>query len=376
MRILYHHRVGSKDGQYVHIAEMIGALRAAGHDVRIVGPSAYEGLEFGGQRGLVARLRAKLPRWFYELLEIGYSFADFVRLVLAFRAYRPDIVYERYNLHLYSGAWLRRFTRTPLVLEVNAPLAEERGRYGGLALPGLARRGEAYTWRSADFVLPVTHVLAGHLRRAGVEAGRIRVVPNGVGHEFLVARDRAAAKARAGVAGATVLGFTGFIREWHRLERVIELLARHPGENWRFLVVGDGPARAGLEALARERGVADRVIFTGLVGRERMPELVAAFDIALQPDVVPYASPLKLFEYLALGCAVVAPASANILEILSDGENALLFRADDDAGFANAIARLAQDRELRETLGRRGRATLDERGLKWDENARVVVGLT
>lgn len=375
MRILYHHRVGSKDGQYVHIAELIAALREAGHDVRIVGPSAYENTQFGGERGLVARLRARLPGWMYEVLEIAYSLADFIRLWKAYREYRPDMVYERYNLHLYSGAWLRRLTSTPFVLEVNAPLAEERARYGGLALAALARRGEGFIWRSADHVLPVTEVLAGYLRRAGVPSARIRVVPNGVGSEFLAPQSAESAKRRFGLEGCTVLGFAGFVREWHRLERVIEFLAANPEHDLRFLVAGDGPARPGLEALARARGVADRVVFTGLVARENMPATIAAFDVALQPDVVPYASPLKLFEYLALGCAIVAPATPNIQEILQHERNALLFAPGDDDEFAAAIARLARDPGLRRTLGQRARATIEERGLTWASNARVVASL-
>jgi len=372
MRILYHHRVGSKDGQYVHIVALMAALRERGHELIAVGPAAYESLQFGEQRGLVARLRSRLPKWLYELLEIGYSALDFVRLSRAIRRHRPAAVYERYNLHLLSGAWARALLRLPFILEVNAPLAEERSRYGGLALPRLAHRLEAYVWRSADYVLPVTQVLAGHLIAAGVHAQRIRVVPNGAAREFLEPQDRDAAKARLGLARRTVLGFTGFVREWHRLERVLELIARHRDRDWHFLIVGDGPARPGLEELATRLGIGDRVSFTGVVGRAGVPAHVACFDVALQPDVVPYASPLKLFEYLALGCAVVAPAAANIREVLEHERNALLFAPADDEAFAAAIERLCNDAALRVRLGAEARATIDRRGLTWSANAATV----
>ena len=72
-------------------------------------------------------------------------------------------------------------------------------------------------------------------------------------------------------------------------------------------------------------GVADRVQIVGLVAHEAIPGLVAGFDIALQPRVVAYASPLKLFEYMAAGKAIVAPDQPNIREVLVDGETALLF---------------------------------------------------
>ena len=107
------------------------------------------------------------------------------------------------------------------------------------------------------------------------------------------------------------------MRDWNGLEPVIDQLARTDGQRWFLLVVGDGPARAALEERARDLGVATRVRFTGVVRREEIPALVSAFDIALQPAANPYASPLKLFEYLALGRAIVAPDQPNIREVLT-----------------------------------------------------------
>ena len=83
--------------------------------------------------------------------------------------------------------------------------------------------------------------------------------------------------------------------------------------------------RADLEALAQKLGIAGNVRFTGLVQPEEVPAIVTTFDIALQPGATPYASPLKIFDYMAAGCAIVAPSQPNILEILQDGTTAKLF---------------------------------------------------
>jgi glycosyltransferase involved in cell wall biosynthesis len=87
---------------------------------------------------------------------------------------------------------------------------------------------------------------------------------------------------------------------------------------------------------------------------------------------VAYASPLKLFEYMALGCAIVAPDTANIREILAHEESALLFAPGDGASFRGALKRLIADPELRKRLGASARATIDTRDLTWDANARRV----
>ena len=180
MRILYSHRIQSRDGQGVHLDSLVAALRAEGHEVRVVGPAAYDQAELGGESRLVALIRRRLPRFAVELLELAYSAPAFLKLDRAAREFTPDLLYERYNLFYLAGALVARRRRLAFLVEVNAPLAEERARFGGLALKGLARWSERFVWRRADRVLPVTAVLGGHVAAAGVPAERIVVIPNGI----------------------------------------------------------------------------------------------------------------------------------------------------------------------------------------------------
>src|SRR5690348_8948049 len=113
MKILYHHRVGSKDGQAVHIEEIVGALRDLGHEVVVVGPPSMEQAEFGANAGAVAALKRVLPASLYELLELAYCGIAFLRLWRVYRRERPDVIYERYSLFLLAGAWLKRITGVP-----------------------------------------------------------------------------------------------------------------------------------------------------------------------------------------------------------------------------------------------------------------------
>ncbi|MFZ1414217.1 MAG: glycosyltransferase family 4 protein [Defluviicoccus sp.] len=376
VKILYHHRTASRTGEFVHIEELIAALRRLGHEVIEVGPKAAPSAALGATKGSVALMKRLLPRFFYELLEFSYSFWAFFRLFAAWRKHRPDILYERYNLFCPAGVWLRRLVGLPMLLEVNAPLLEERSQYGGVALPKLAGWSERTTWRGANRVLPVTEVLAATVRRAGVAGDRITVIPNGINRQrFDRPVDRDGVRRRLGVSEALVLGFTGFLREWHGLEAAIEVLARSGNGRLVLVLVGDGPHRLELEANAQRLGVRDRVIVTGFVERDAIADHVAAFDIALQPAVIAHASPLKLFEYLALARPVVAPKTANIEEIVTDGVSALLFPPGDDAAFAERIDRLCRDEALRHRIGEAGRRLIEERDLTWDGNARRITAL-
>jgi glycosyltransferase involved in cell wall biosynthesis len=371
LRILYHHRLGSKDGQYVHVEELVAALRRLGHEVLVVGPAVAEAEGFGGASSTVGRLKRHVPRAAYELLELGYSVFAHRRLARAARRFAPDVLYERYNLHSFAGAWLARRLGLPFLLEVNAPLAEERHRYGGLGLPGLARRTEAGLWRRADTVVTVTHVLADMIAAAGVPRERVLVTPNGVDPARLAALpDAATAKQSLGLAGRRVVGFTGFMREWHGLDRLVDWLAAEAPTDVVLWLVGDGPARSGLEARAARLGVADRVTITGVVPRDRVLHHVRAFDVAVQPDVVAYASPLKLIEYMALGVAIVAPDAANIRELLSDDGDAVLTTPE---AVPEAVGGLLQDEPRRQRLAAAAARTWQRRTLTWDANAERVV---
>jgi len=371
MKILYSHRIGSRDGQGVHLDAMVAALRADGHIVHVVGPAGFENTGLGSDNRMVTLLRQSLPAWVGELAELAYVVPSTLRLARAAASFQPDVIYERANLFHLAGAWVAARRRVPLLLEVNAPLADERASFGKLKLKRLAAALERLAWRRATYVLPVTDVLAARIAASGVPQSRIRVVPNGIDlQDFPL-------EPSAELAGEQlVLGFVGFVRDWHGLDRVVRSLAAYRASRPLALhVVGDGPARAGLEALAKELGVSSRVRFSGLTHRDAIPGMIGAFDIALQPASVPYASPLKVFEYMAAGRAIIAPDQPNLREILEHERTALLFDPRDPDAMWNAVERLAADEALRRRLGKAARAEILSRDLTWSGNARTVAGL-
>ena len=370
-RILMHHRIASQDGQAVHLLELKAAFERAGHVVALSGPASFERQEFGGEAGSVAGLKKALPGWLFELMELAYNGLALGRLVGAVRRFKPDVIYERFSLFLLAGALLRCLTRTPLVLEVNSPLFEERRDHDGLRLRGVGRWCQRWIWRRADLVLPVTDVLADYVRAAGVPERRILTVPNGVDPaKFAESMPPAEAKAALGLEDRTVIGFTGFVREWNSLDRVIDWLATDAPADAFFLIVGDGPGRPALEEQARRLGVAERVRIAGIVPRDAVARHVAAFDVAVIAGVTSYSSPLKLFEYMALGKAVVAPDEANLREILEDGQTAVLA---DGERFAAGLSRLAADAALRKRLGMAARERIWSGGFTWDQNANRIL---
>nr|WP_276569377.1 glycosyltransferase [Halorhodospira halophila] len=201
-------------------------------------------------------------------------------------------------------------------------------------------------------------------------------MPNGVdGSVFHPGVDGDAIRARYGLTGCQVVGFVGWIRPWHGVDGLLEAMAPrlHGGSAARLLIVGDGPAVPALQRQAEALGITKRVVFTGPVERSEIPAHIAALDVAVQPDVTAYASPIKLFEYLGVGRAVVAPDRPNIREVVEDGVTARLFPPNNWQALADRLVELLEDPAARETLAGNGAHRIHQHGYTWLENARRVI---
>jgi len=369
VKILYHHRTRSRDGQRIHIDGLVGALRRAGHEVSVVSPPLQESrpdtAATPGSRAWLRPLR--------ELAEMAYNLVEGRRLRRALRDTPADAVYARHALFCTAPVREARRQGLPVMVEVNAPLAAERMRHGGLCFRGLALRQETRTLNRADRVIVVTEVMKRLLVAQGVEAPRIEVHHNGV-DPTRGAPDPARLeelREQWDLGGTTVLGFVGFVRDWNRLDRLFPVLEQDPHRV--FLVVGNGPDRPRLEAAARSRGLGKQVRFVGTVPAAEVRSYVALFDVALIPDTPAYASPLKLLDYLDAGCAILAPDRDNLREVLTDGRNARLFDADAEHGLDGLLEELLAQPEQRAALGKAARETIPRLDLTWDHNARRVL---
>jgi glycosyltransferase involved in cell wall biosynthesis len=146
---------------------------------------------------------------------------------------------------------------------------------------------------------------------------RIAVVPNGVNTDMFTLGDGRRGRRSLGLEGCDrVVGYVGALNAIRYLDLLIRCVIRLQGEARTALVlVGDGPERASLEALARDLGVADRVVFVGSVPYAAVPEYVRAFDVAvdltsvemsIEGRTVLSSFSQKIPQYLACGVPVVA----------------------------------------------------------------------
>ncbi len=376
-RVLYHHRTRAFDGQAVHIREMLRAFEKMGVPYREVALVAQgEAAESEEGAGGILR-KLKLPRTAVECLEVLYSSKGAKMLSQAALEFGPDLIYERHALHCEAGLRAARRMGVPLFLEVNSPMVGEMDALGLLKFPKRARRSERRVLEGADRIFVVTRVLGDILEGAGADPAKIVVTPNGAdlaAFEGAAEAGREFRRAQGIPESAFVMGFVGFPRTWHRLDRVLDAWKRlgDLARESHLLIVGDGPAVAPLLDQARQLGFEHRILVTGPLPRAALKGPVGAFDLALIPAINSYASPLKLLDSLAAGIPTLVPDQPNLHEHVRPGEHALFFDPKVSDSFVQSLRQALEDVDALRNLGERGRQHLLDSGMTWEANARRV----
>ena len=376
MRILYHHRTLGDGAEGVHIREMIDAWERLGHTVcvnALVGaqPSASE-----GRVRLLTKLRQYLPDLAYEPMQAAHSLASAARFSQLLDSFAPDFVYKRHARYDFGPVLACRRAGIPLVLEVNSVYSSMNlRRFEEVAFPQWLGRVERWIFHNVTKAIAVSRPLAAEVRAVAPSADVV-VMPNGVNPRRFQPSDGADDMRRTlHLNGSVVIGFVGTLWKWHGLDVLLHALRDLNRRNVHLLVVGDGQTRVDMERLAEQLGIRAQVTFTGQVPHDAVPRYVAAMDVTVLPaEHRAHASPMKIVEYMAMAKPVVAPRLPNIEDILTDGQEGLLFAPNDPAALRDALQRLILDPELRRTLGHRGRAKVDAE-LNWDNNASKVVAL-
>jgi glycosyltransferase involved in cell wall biosynthesis len=366
-------------GASSHINGFINAALLKGAQLRLVSNDQIAGLDL-----------KKVPLKIIEPEPVGsiraafdlYNDEVFTRGALLEIQSRPlSFIYQRYSRFTSAGVSASLKTGRPLFLEYNGSEVWVGRYWDRVGMLGLLARFERLNLRAAARIFVVSEVERRNLLTAGVEAAKIVVNPNGVDVEkFRPDVGGTRERQRLGIEpDETLVGFVGTFGPWHGVLVLARAIALLPEDaRIRFLLVGAGSLRDEAERIIREAGAQERAIFTGVVEHERVPALLDACDILASPHVPLedgsefFGSPTKLFEYMAMGKAIVASRLGQIAEVLEDEKTALLVEPGDARALAQSILRLAKERELRESLGAAARSAATKRHT-WAHNAERVL---
>ena len=368
MRILYcaiDQQVPGTTGGSVHVGAVAGGLAALGHEVHALARR-------GGSSFPEGRVR-----WHHVEPPLGIARLRLARapqvLALA-RQVKPHVVIERY--HNFGGEGIRAAARTGAlgVLEINAPVVDYadslKRRLDRALLVEPMRRWRDWQCRTADLLItPVAAIVP-----AWVPGERLVEIEWGADTE----RFHPGAHGRVPFTrtpGHTVAVFAGAFRRWHGAIGLVDAIRRLRLGGCRAIdavFIGDGPE---LPAARRAAASIDGIRFTGAIPHEDMPAALAAADIGVAPfDVAAhpplslgfYWSPLKVFEYMASGLPVVAPAIERLSRIVTNDREGILYDSTSAGGLAGALEGLT-DSGRRRALGAAARDRV-VRHFGWDRH--------
>ncbi len=370
-------------GGHIRILEEAYALQDLGQTLAIV--TYYKG---SNMPGLDIRRTRPLPyRTDYEVGSSRHKLAFDVYLAAQSVAeglrFRPDVIHGHMHEGALIGGVLARLMRVPLVFDFQGSLTEEMVDHRFLNPNGriypLARRAEeTITRRLPDAILTSSHRAADFLQeKFRVPAGRVYPLPDCANttrfdpQKYSV-EAKLQLRAQLGIPdGRLIVAYLGLLTDYQGIPHLVETAVRcqQAGENIHFLVMGY-PNAAHYQNLARQKGVAHLMTFTGKVEYRDAPYYLSLGDIAVAPKLSTTEGSGKVLNYMALGQPVVAYDSPVHREYLADLG---VYAAPGDVGqFSTAVIQLAHDPQRRHDLGQKLRQrALTEYG--WQRAAHQIV---
>jgi glycosyltransferase involved in cell wall biosynthesis len=363
----------------VQTIETCHALARRGHEVTLVvrpdtAPAARDPLEFYGLppapnlriMRIAATGPARIKRLRFLLGILPVATADRKAVVLTRdlgaaalllqlpKSRRPRVVYESHGVSTVVAREMATLLGKPEL----APSAAKLRR--------LDRR-ERLVWRQAAAYVTITRALATELAGTYGQRPNVFVVPDG-------ARERP--EVPLNDSGRFIAGYAGHLYPWKGVDIFVRALAHaHDVDG---LIVGGHPGEADLmrvTALVRDLGLEQRVRITGLLAPAEVAASLAPASVLVLPNPPSaiserYTSPLKLFDYLTIGRAIVASDLLAIREILDDGTTAMLVPAGDERALAAALTELQADPARTAALARGARALAAR--YTWDARAERI----
>ena len=286
---------------------------------------------------------------------------------------KPDVLHA-HSPSLNAIAALRAGKQfgIPVVYEVRAFWEDAAVDHGTAKEDGLryrlTRALETHALKNASAVTTICEGLRKDIVARGIAADKVTVIPNAVDIDKFAVGGVAdlALKQSLGLQGMRLIGFIGSFYAYEGLDVLLRavpaMLERLP--DLRVLLVGGGPQDAQLRQLAKDLGIADKVVFTGRVPHEQVAQYYDLLDVLVYPRLsmrlTDLVTPLKPLEAMAQGRVLAASDVGGHLELIEHGKTGVLFKADDPQSLAKNVGDLLAAQESWPALRINGRRFVEQ----------------
>ncbi|MBN1155406.1 glycosyltransferase family 4 protein [candidate division KSB1 bacterium] len=394
MKIVYFSYIwdiwGDSIGPTIKALQLFDALEKRGHEIkmywrrdefsRAAGPKS-------GQKKVSVRdtLKKHFKRYLHEPSQLLKNIPSIRQEINILNEEKPDLIISRLDSYIFSPAYISRKVSLPFLIEIDCPSAYEKEVFQSYyrSTGRLVRYLEKSFINAGEEGFTVSNQLKDYFVQRGFAEDKITVIPNGADPiKFSPDIDATEVKRQYHLDGSLVVGFVGSFIYWHGIENLVSVIKRSLQQNdqVKFLMVGNGgPLELYLRKFIEENKLQDRVILTGYVLHEDVPCYIAAMDVVLAPypalDFF-YYSPLKIYEYMSCGKALISTNVGQIAEVIEDGVTGYLTPPNDIDMITDYVSQLVRDNAGRIAMGNKAREailnhhTWDKRGEQLDKLCR------
>lgn len=384
MRILFlsHYYPPEVNAPANRVGQLARAWAADGHDITVltgfpnhptgIVPPAYRGrpyIRHESDRGVhVARTPIyAAPNKHILRRSLNYaSYSISAATVGPFITARPDVVVATSPQFLtaVAGYALARMKRVPFVLEVRdlwpASIVDVGAMRPGSPVVRALEAAERFLYRHADHIVVVTDSFVDAIAAHGIPRDKISVVKNGVDLEmFRPGPTENGVRERLGLRDKFVAAYIGTHGMAHGLGTILEAAAllRHD-DRYRFLLIGDGAEKRGLQQRAASEGLTN-VLFLDQLAHEAIPDHIRAADVTLVllRDRALFRSviPSKIFEFMGTARPIVIGVDGEARRLVEDAGAGVFVPPEDTDRLVATLRRLDSDRAACSSMGQSGR---------------------
>ena len=328
-------------GQEIRVLTEARGVAREGHEVLLAAPAD-------------SRIFAEAPRFGVEALALpigrkGVAGLLALRRLLARR--KVDVV----NTHSSTDSWLAAVARA--TLDGAPPIVRTRH----ISAPVPANRASRWLYSKAARVVTTGERLRKQvIAETGIDPRRAISIPTGIDLARFHPGDRDAARVALGLPPrAPIVGIVATLRSWKGHRYLMQALAAMRRPEVELVIVGDGPQREALGALAASLAIAKQVRFAG--NQADVAPWMRSFDVFCLPSYANEGVPQALMQAMACALPVVTTAVGSIDEIVAHGDTGIIVPAQNDMRLRVELANLLDDAPRRAALGARAHATAHER---------------
>ncbi len=292
---------------------------------------------------------------------------------------KPDLIYHFQAFFNYKINNIAKEYDIPVFMQLEGILQWVKENWGKTYFPSLLRKMEIESWRGVDEFFVVSNFVKEQLHNFGIDNSRIHLITSKADTEHFrpdISGDKI--KKEFNLEG-DIIGFLGTFAKWHGIEFLIDAAPKifEILPNAKLLLIGDGELRGKIDEKIDKLGIRDRIIMAGLVDLTLVPQYLAACDVLVSPCVPNEKgefinSPVKIFEYLAMGKPIVASDIGQQKEIIKDNENGLLFKTYDEDEFVEKLQVAFNNKELTEYITKNARIDATT-NYDWKNNRDIIL---